>query len=41
MGVVSKNRVCLVGVVVTRLTYPYTPLVSALFCSNIPTFCSF
>ena len=22
-------------------TYPYTPLVSVLFCSSIPTFCSF
>ena len=37
---------CLVGVVVRRyidfliLLIP-TPLVSALFCSNIPTFCSF
>ena len=38
--------VCLVGVVVRRyidfliLLIP-TPLVSALFCSSIPTFCSF
>ena len=37
---------CLVGVVVRRyidfliLLIP-TPLVSALFCSSIPTFCSF
>ena len=37
---------CLVGVVVTRyidfliLLIP-TPLVSFLFCSSIPTFCSF
>ena len=37
---------CLVGVFVRRyidfliLLIP-TPLVSALFCSNIPTFCSF
>ena len=37
---------CLVGVVVKRyidfliLLIP-TPLVSALFCSSIPTFCSF
>ena len=38
---------CLVGVVVSRyidfliiLLIP-TPLVSALFCSSIPTFCSF
>ena len=22
-------------------TYPYTPLVSVLFCSSIPTFCPF
>ena len=23
-----------------HITYPYTPLVSAHFCSSIPTFCS-
>ena len=46
MGVVSRSRVCLVGVVVRWyidfliLLIP-TPLVSALFCSSIPTFCSF
>ena len=47
-GVVSRRWVCLVGVVVRRyidfliLLIP-TPLVSALFCSSIPTctFCSF
>ena len=42
MGVVSKKCVCLVGVVVRRyidfllLLIP-TPLVSAIFCSNIST----
>ena len=46
MGVVSMSLVCLVGVVVRRyidfliLLIP-TPLVSALFCISIPTFCSF
>ena len=38
---------CLVGVVVRRYNIDFlillipTPLVSALFCSSIPTFCSF
>ena len=37
---------CLVGVVVRRyieflILLIHTPLVSALFCSIIPTFCSF
>ena len=37
---------CLVGVVVRRyidflILLISTPLVSALFCSSIPTFCSF
>ena len=37
---------CLVGVVVRRyidflILLIRTPLVSALFCSSIPTFCSF
>ena len=53
MGVVSRRwvwvesmGVAIVGVVVRRyidfliLLIP-TPLVSALFCSSIPTFCSF
>ena len=46
MGVVSRRRVCLVGVVVRRyidfliLLIP-TPLVSALFLQQHPTFCSF
>ena len=46
MGVASGSRVWLMGVVVRRyidfltLLIP-TPLVSALFCSSIPTFCSF
>ena len=46
LGVVSRRRVWLVGVVVRRyidfliLLIP-TPLVSVLFCSRIPTFCSF
>ena len=47
MCVLSRRRVCLVGVVVRRyidfliLLIP-TPLVSDLFCSSsIPTFCSF
>ena len=46
MGVVSRRWVCLVGVVVRRyidfliLLIP-TPLVSAFFCSSIPTFYSF
>ena len=46
MGVVSRKCVCVVGVVVRRyidfliILIP-TPLVSALFCSSIPTFRSF
>ena len=46
MGVVIRRWVWLVGMVVRRyidfliLLIP-TPLVSALFCSSIPTFCSF
>ena len=24
----------------SHITYPYSPLVSVLFCSSIPTFCS-
>ena len=48
MGVASRKWVWLVGVVVRRcidfliqvLLIPI-PLVSALFCSSIPTFCSF
>ena len=46
VDVVSRSGVCLVGVVVRRyidfliLLIP-TPLVSVLFCSSIPTFCSF
>ena len=43
MGVVSRRRVCLVGVVVRRyidflILLISTTLVSALFCSSIPTF---
>ena len=46
VGVVSMRWVWLLGVVVRRyidfliLLIP-TPLVSVLFCSSIPTFCSF
>ena len=46
VGVVSRTWVWLLGVVVRRyidfliLLIP-TPLVSLLFCSSIPTFCSF
>ena len=45
MGVVSRKWVCLVGVVVRRyidflILLIATPLVSALFCSSIPTFSS-
>ena len=48
MRVVSRRRVWVVsmGVVVRRYIYflillIHTPLVSALYCSSIPTFCSF
>ena len=44
MGVVSRRLMWVesMGVVVRRCTYIYlyTPLVSVLFCSSIPTFCS-
>ena len=50
MGVVSRRWVLVesMGVVVRRYRFPHnklllipTPLVSALFCSSIPNFCSF
>ena len=47
MGVVSRRWMWVesMGVVVRRYRFPHiifpTPLVSVLFCSSIPTFCSF